>query len=267
VAWTLGLGAWRRVDALESEDTSPLRAAFPDGGLYVLDGGGTHVVARCGDLGQNGNGGHAHNDVLSFELSRSRPVIVDSGNYAYTFDLAARDELRSTRAHNTVMVDGEEINPIPERMPFRLAQVARPRVERWTKEDGASLLTASHDGYRRLAGPVSHRRTFSLATATGSLTITDELGGSGEHSIESFLHLAAGARAEVADRTATIRVPGEEDMQVTVGGTEQPLELADGWLSASYGQRERGVVLVARHRGALPVELTWTLRPRDGGDG
>ena len=28
------------------------------------------LVVRCGDVGQNGNGGHAHNDLLSYELCR-----------------------------------------------------------------------------------------------------------------------------------------------------------------------------------------------------
>jgi uncharacterized heparinase superfamily protein len=263
VAWTLGLEAWRRADALEGEAKAPERAAFPEGGLYVLRRGGTQLVVRCGDLGQNGNGGHAHNDTLSFELSRSAAVIVDSGNYAYTFDIAARDELRSTRAHNTVMVDGQEINPIPARMPFRLAQVAHPRVERWTCDDDASVLVAGHDGYERLPGSVHHRRTFSLAHATGVATVTDEVEGSGEHAVESFLHLAAGASAEVSGRTASVRGPAADRLRIELEGTGGALELGEGWLSSSYGRRERGIVLIGRYRGALPVELRWVLHPED----
>ena len=104
---------------------------FRHGGLFVLDGGGTHVVLRCGDVGQNGAGGHAHNDMLSFELSRRRPIVVDSGTYAYTFDVAARNEMRATAAHNVTIVNGQEINPFDSTRVFALPQTAHARVETW----------------------------------------------------------------------------------------------------------------------------------------
>ena len=250
---TLGVDAWRRADALGAHGTPPAMRTFPDGGLYVLDGGGTHVVVRCGGLGQNGNGGHAHNDLLSFELSRSAPVIVDSGNYAYTFDIAARNEGRSTRAHNTVMVDEQEINPIPSGYAFKLAQVARPRVV----ASGAGRLVAEHDGYRRLAGGVIHRRSFSLDAATGALTVTDELRGDGTHEVASFLHLVPGAEAEVDGGRAAIRTPAGDAVELSVPGAE--LEVAEGWVSDSYGRRTPAPVIVARHRGPLPARLEATL--------
>ena len=71
VAWTLGLAAWETARSAPRA-TGDERAAFPHGGVYVLRGGGAHAVVRCGDVGQNGNGGHAHNDALSFELSLGR---------------------------------------------------------------------------------------------------------------------------------------------------------------------------------------------------
>ena len=64
--------------------------------------------------------GHAHNDALSLELwTGGRPVFVDPGTICYTSDLAVRDRLRATASHNTVMVDGQEINRLPARRALR----------------------------------------------------------------------------------------------------------------------------------------------------
>jgi Heparinase II/III-like protein len=103
VAWTLGTEAWQRL-AKQPVAAPPSETAFADSRFYVLKSGRTHAVVRCGDVGQNGNGGHAHNDLLSFELSHGLSLIVDSGTYAYTSDPDARNHFRATASHNTVEV-------------------------------------------------------------------------------------------------------------------------------------------------------------------
>jgi uncharacterized heparinase superfamily protein len=226
----------------------------------VLDSADSHLVARCGDVGQNGNGGHAHNDVLSYELSRARPLVVDSGNYAYTFDLDARHEGRSTRAHNAVAVDGEEINPIPAGQAFKLRQVARPRVERWEPDGTVARLRASHDGYTRLDGVGRHVRTFALDRASGEVTVVDEIEGSGEHTVESFIHFHPSVRAALDGAAVRLDADGEA-LRAEVEGASEPLRLIDGWVSAAYGTREPGKVLVAVHRGPLPARLSIRIGP------
>ena len=68
VAWTLGVPAWRAL-ADASVSAEPHRKRFPRAGYWVLSDDALHVVVRAGNVGQHGNGGHAHNDALSFELS------------------------------------------------------------------------------------------------------------------------------------------------------------------------------------------------------
>ena len=140
VAWTLGVHAWEEL-ARRPIDRVTLPRSLPHGGIYILEGEPWRAVVRCGDVGQNGNGGHAHNDVGSYELTRGARFVVDPGNYAYTFDPRARNAFRSTRAHNTVMVDGEEINPLPAEL-FRLPQFAHSRVKQWRAEDPHSRAPA-----------------------------------------------------------------------------------------------------------------------------
>ena len=89
---------------LEADDSI---AAFPDAGYYKLYDGDMAVMFDAGEPGPSYMLGHAHCDCLSFEMSyRGKPVVVNSGTYSYQSEL--RPYFRSTAAHNTCVVDGEE---------------------------------------------------------------------------------------------------------------------------------------------------------------
>jgi hypothetical protein len=253
VAWTLGLDAWKGV-ASRPPASAPETYEFPAGGVYVLAGGELHVVVRCGDVGQNGNGGHAHNDALSFELSRGLPVVVDSGTYVYTSDPGARNAFRATAAHNTVVVAGQEINPIAKDRLFELAQFAQPQVERFEPYLDSEQLVARHDGYRRLDPPVEHRRTFSLDRSSGSLTVFDELLGSGAQVAESFVHLAPGTDVRRCGELVFQLVKGDATLDMAFTSVDA-VELEEGWISDGYGRRQRAPVLRARVEGRLPLRF------------
>lgn len=258
VAWTLGLEAWRGVQShpLAEEDGS---RQYPRGGFFVMRSGPSHLVARCGDVGQNGNGGHTHNDLLSFELWHGAPFVVDPGTYVYTSDPAARNSFRSTRSHNTVSIDGAEINPIVEAELFRLRQFARPRVELFDVDSELIRFVASHDGFRRLEPPVVHRRQFSLQRSRNDLEIVDELLGEGEQQAESFLHLACGVQVERTNDEFVLS-SGEYALRLTWRGASS-VSVTEGWVSEQFGLRQRAAVLVAQLHGPLPLRFTWQFSP------
>ena len=53
-------------------------AAYRDAGLYVQRRGDAYLLVRCGTTGVGGQGWHAHNDQLSFELALGAlPLVVD----------------------------------------------------------------------------------------------------------------------------------------------------------------------------------------------
>ncbi|MCK4449845.1 MAG: alginate lyase family protein, partial [Anaerolineae bacterium] len=123
---------------------------FPHAGIYVMRHADRYLICDCGPNGQRGNGGHAHNDTLSFELYAGRSWIVDPGTYTYTGDLDAYNWFRSTAAHNTLVVDGEEQARFDPHEPFLLAPDAQPTVRRWESTPDYDLLDAEHTGYHRL---------------------------------------------------------------------------------------------------------------------
>jgi len=74
--------------------------AYPDFGLYLYRSRRVFLAIRCGAVGQNGRGGHAHNDQLSFELNvDGEDWVTDPGTYLYTPMPTRRNEYRSARAH------------------------------------------------------------------------------------------------------------------------------------------------------------------------
>jgi hypothetical protein len=259
VAWTLGVEAWRALRA-RPVDSRPVRTSFPDGGLYVLHGGGAHLVARWGGVGQNGNGGHAHNDLSSYELSFGSPVVVDSGTYVYTSDLRARDAFRAARAHNVLVVDGLDMHPLPEAQPFQLPAHARFAVEEWSEHADRVTLTGWHDGFSGPERSIRCRRRITLARDSGIIAIADEVLGTGTHRAESLVHLAAGRRATKVGPCA-VRVDGDGRgvMIEFLGATEVAVEA--GEVSSQYGVRQPADVVCASTCTELPLTIGYGITP------
>ncbi|MCW6074355.1 alginate lyase family protein [Clostridium sporogenes] len=84
---------------------------YPDFGIYIFKSKQIHLTIMAGHNGQYGNGGHAHNDKLSFELNiRGVDLVVDPGTYLYTPIPKIRDKFRSVKVHNVPIVNEEEQN-------------------------------------------------------------------------------------------------------------------------------------------------------------
>ncbi len=89
--------------------------AYPDFGFYIYRSKRFYLAIRCGSIGQNGNGGHAHNDQLSIELNiNGKDIIADPGTYLYTPLPERRNEYRSVKAHFAPQVKGREPGNLDE---------------------------------------------------------------------------------------------------------------------------------------------------------
>src|SRR6185295_1096925 len=109
----------------------------------------------CASVGPSYQPGHAHADTLSFELSlHGRRVLVNSGTSEYGTG-PERQRQRSTAAHNTVVIDGQDSSEV-----WGGFRVARRAHCQWlaTSRTPAPSIEAVHDGYLRLPGRNTHRR-------------------------------------------------------------------------------------------------------------
>ena len=157
----------------------------------------TVVFFDAGGPGPDYQPGHSHCGALSIELSRDgERVFVNSGVSTYEVT-AQRLAERSTRAHNTVMVDGVEQSEIwGGHRCGRRARVVSTRI-------GPDLVEAAHDGFSLLPGRPIHARR--VIVRDGAVTIEDHLKGSGAHLVEWFVHLHPAVAAQVTSRGVELR--------------------------------------------------------------
>ncbi len=168
-----------------------LKDAFPEAGYFKLYDGDVAVLIDAGLPGPDYMLGHAHCDVLSYELSlRGEPLIVNSGVCAYQSKL--RPWFRSTEAHNTAMVAGHE------QMQCWSAHRVGARIR------NLKVLTSNDHcviaEFESCHGEI-HRRTILLND--GRLTVTDSFRptrrrqGRFPGDAYSYVHCASGLRATV----------------------------------------------------------------------
>jgi hypothetical protein len=153
-----------------------------DSGIAVLRCGEASLVFCAMPNGLRGKGSHTHCDKLSVIL-RLGPdeVFCDSGSRCYTRSAERRNLDRSTRAHNTVMIDEAEQNVLDTdpRSLFRCGNEAV--VSRITLLEGDETgLRASHQGYSRFG--IEHHRSVRLSRQC--LHVLDEVCGTGEHLLD-----------------------------------------------------------------------------------
>jgi hypothetical protein len=188
------------------------------------------------------------------------PVVVDSGSYIYTADLAARDAFRSSRAHNVLIVDRLDMHPLPTLAPFRMPAHASYRVEEWREDEREVVLCGSHDGYRQSGAAVRCRRRIALKRVDGEVEVTDEVEGHGRHSLESLLHLSPDCEAsESGPRCVTVRSPGGNIRVAFADGVS--VDLVADWVSSEYGDREQARVIRASRSAELPVSISYRIIP------
>jgi uncharacterized heparinase superfamily protein len=92
-------------EVLPSESTIVFKQ---DSGYAVFRDGDQYLIMDCGQLGVSYQPGHAHCDINSFEYTyKGKRFIVDSGLSTYE-DNKRRRSLRSSSAHNTVVVNNAD---------------------------------------------------------------------------------------------------------------------------------------------------------------
>tara|TARA_B100000902_G_scaffold398395_1_gene464993 strand:+ start:912 stop:2588 length:1677 start_codon:yes stop_codon:yes gene_type:complete len=131
------------------------------------------LLVDVAQIGPDYQPGHAHADTLSCELSLfGRRVLVNSGISEYG-ESSERHRQRSTSAHNTVEVDGENSSEVWS--GFRVARRARPSGVSLKTASQEVILEGSHDGYCRLPGKVKHYRRWRANDSR--LLVEDRLTG------------------------------------------------------------------------------------------
>ncbi|HEY3243952.1 MAG TPA: alginate lyase family protein [Phycisphaerae bacterium] len=229
--------------------------AFRESGYYLLQYGSREervsVTFDCGRLGFGPLAAHGHADALSFTLRAfDRDIFVDPGTYDYFSFPRWRHYFRSTRAHNTVVVDGQDQSEMLG--PFLWGRRAHARCLYWEPRDECLRVAGEHDGYALLPGRVIHRRALELDRRASELTISDELTGVGRHEAALHFHLAEHCRAKpIGENTfhidcdrGAVRLQLDPGLVVTLHRGCEQTQL--GWVSRGYHDKRAATTIVAR---------------------
>ncbi|MDP7033642.1 MAG: alginate lyase family protein, partial [Planctomycetota bacterium] len=254
IYWILGLSAARTLPEKKSPTPFSTPLSFPEGGLYILRSDRDHVFIDCGPIGQRGQGGHGHNDCLSFSAHLDgSPLITDCGAYLYTASRTWRNRFRSTSFHNTPQVDGEEVNRfIGPNFLWTLHDDATPEVLRWESNEQRQVFTGRHLGYERLNPAVIPTRTILLDPRNHRLLIEDRFEGSGSHEVAVPYHLDP--TIEISGQSAgRLELSAEHGEFILLWDDPDAwtLTISSGWVSPSYGIRQSCCRLELLKKGPL----------------
>jgi hypothetical protein len=145
--------------------------SFPDGGIYLLRGSSSKAIIHCTDFRAR----PSHADQLHVDIWwRGINIACDAGTYLYTGKGIWRNGLAHTSVHNTVTVDHQDQMKMVSR--FTWTNWARGKVLRHDKK----AWQGKHNGYKRLADPVNHKRTV-LALGGDRWLVVDQLNGERRH--------------------------------------------------------------------------------------
>lgn len=224
-----------------------------DSGFIRWERGVAVLIANVGKVGPDYIPGHAHADSLSFELSLTQHrVFVNSGISLYE-DTEERLRQRSTRAHNTVEINGENSSEVWK--SFRVARRAntfdlsiQSKNKKWVK------IASSHDGYKRLKGRNIHRREWILQQ--DRLIVRDEVSGSFKSAVARF-HLHPDVRLdECSGERCVVRISqtGQKVEFIVEGGR---LRVQSGTWHPQFGTSVPNNCLAVQFHGSVKMIIRW----------
>ena len=165
--------------------------AYKDGGYYILRNERVYCLIRCGELSFRGQGGHSHNDQLSFELNvDGEDFLVDPGMYVYTANYKTRNLYRSTEMHNTLSIQGYEQNKYDEYNLFYMKEQTFAECLYFDE----NKFIGRHFGYKDKCYAV-HERNINLFE--NRIEIIDRIGNGENYNINLNFSLDSNVKMEI----------------------------------------------------------------------
>jgi len=177
---------------------------------------------------------HKHADDLSFVwYDAGRWLLIDSGRYGYYYDDPGRVYCESTRAHNTVEVDGQDSS---RRSPETFGSA----LTDWGEQSGAYFVRGS---ILRRWPPLSQSRTLIFRPGKW-VVVADEIDALASHNYEQWFHFAPDLAVTTEGKSASavlgdgrslhivpMTAPPTTTLEAVRGQTEPTMQ---GWYSSGH---------------------------------
>lgn len=237
--------SWR-----SSTTTAPdVAAGMPDvhpTGYHLFRWERYELLVDTGAIGPDHQPGHGHADTFSFVLYvDDKPLLVDAGTSTYQPGERRQWE-RSTAAHNTVEVAGQDSSEVWA--TFRVGRRARVTALTYTE----TTLTARHDGYRHLG--LTHERSWTPEPDQIKLTdrIIGQRRGRNYPAVARF-HVHPDAPVQLTETGAIVgpfRLVAASDESLVIRLTEY-------WMAEDFNQLRPGVCVEITFTTYLQTILQW----------
>jgi hypothetical protein len=124
-------------------------------GFYVMRKNDHYMLITAAPIRQHS---HNHNDLFGFEIFfHNQSVLIDPGTYNYSGDIELRNLFRSTKFHNTIQVENNEINSFRGSL-FGLNNDSHHTINEWISNHSFDLFEGVHTGFKVDNLTAEHRR-------------------------------------------------------------------------------------------------------------
>jgi|GEM_PF-5873608 len=231
----------RLIDSWWGAQTHPTDViCYPNFGVCRAQIGEAVVFLSAGPNGQNGKGGHAHNDKLGVCLFvNGAPVLVDPGTLSYT---RKRNSFRSAQSHSVPMIKRVEPNPFGKNI-FALQDYTKAKIDSINKTSGAISIVASHEGYDSSIGIKLHR---AVELQFGKVSVKDFTSGVPLKVTSLITTWVFAPEISVTKKNfAAYRITSENFEGELLLGDAKNVELVPQLISDDYGSFREAVALRA----------------------
>lgn len=228
---------------------------FKETGYFFMrsnwSGSANYLVFDCGPHGWS-NGGHAHADLLSFEIySGPQPIIVDPGTYVYINEDGWRDSFRGPKSHATLWLDGKP--PAVPSNRFHWKKIPSHKLLQFHTSFNHDYVAGCMfaDGFDEMVREIHFIKPHYFL-------IIDTLRGEGEKRLEVRFPLATGEWSLLG--AGCWRDEKENPYGIIFlqcAGLEANLD--PSWISQVYGKKEMSNTLVLRGSVLLPYREAYLI--------
>lgn len=230
-------------DNIKGSEVTMKSKLYSDAGFCILREKDIYIFINNGDLSRYSdfnkriNGNHTHADLLSFELSIGNfDIIIDPGSYIYTASFKDRNSFRSTKKHNTLVIDDKDQYKYSTKSLFLVSESPKPSISEYCETNNFHHYVGSYYINYPNNSLLYHKRIINLHKDMKCCYVKDYIDYHGEHFLSMYFHFAPKLNVIKYKNTIEINVKNQVKVKLNFSCC-QPLclEVFEDTYSPSYG--------------------------------
>ena len=146
--------------------------------------------------------------------------------------------------HNTVEIDGENQEQMPEKLLWDYKRKTVPRLNHWVSNEHHDTIESEHVGYNWLGDQILHKRKMRFDKEEEKWTITDCVKAEKKHQIKAFFHLDQEVKPIIDGSLITLFSSGVTLLMNIESADSLSVDVVEMPISKGYGLKENAKVIV-----------------------